>query len=174
MTGGCLSFSCVAKLVWRSSTKTPGIRASYPGFIEPALATSIDKMPSGERSVHEVCHGALGGPTIVGLWRFRPPCARVSGGAQRLLLFPQLSSGPQHLFLIGFPVLGKQLHLSREPVQLHLSREPVLISRMGGRVGIANMFGRFKRHLHTLVTPGKPTVRKFLEVFERGSGSART
>jgi bifunctional non-homologous end joining protein LigD len=26
-----------------------GIKAPYPGFIEPALATSIDKVPSGER-----------------------------------------------------------------------------------------------------------------------------
>src|ERR1700680_975454 len=31
-----------------------GIKASYPGFIEPALATSIDKVPSGERWVHEI------------------------------------------------------------------------------------------------------------------------
>jgi bifunctional non-homologous end joining protein LigD len=31
-----------------------GIKAPYPGFIEPALATSIDKMPSGERWIHEI------------------------------------------------------------------------------------------------------------------------
>src|SRR3984957_17430399 len=31
-----------------------GIKAPYPGFIEPALATSIDKVPSGERWVHEI------------------------------------------------------------------------------------------------------------------------
>src|ERR1700726_1091743 len=31
-----------------------GIKANYPGFIEPALATSIDKVPSGERWVHEI------------------------------------------------------------------------------------------------------------------------
>src|SRR5882672_5760182 len=31
-----------------------GIKAAYPGFIEPALATSIDKVPSGERWVHEI------------------------------------------------------------------------------------------------------------------------
>jgi bifunctional non-homologous end joining protein LigD len=31
-----------------------GIKASYPGFIEPALATLIDKVPSGERWVHEI------------------------------------------------------------------------------------------------------------------------
>jgi len=40
-----------------SSRKKPaaiGIKAAYPGFIEPALATSIDKVPSGERWVHEI------------------------------------------------------------------------------------------------------------------------
>jgi bifunctional non-homologous end joining protein LigD len=26
-----------------------GVKAPYPGFIEPKLATSIDKVPSGER-----------------------------------------------------------------------------------------------------------------------------
>src|ERR1700730_8970042 len=31
-----------------------GIKATYPGFIEPALATLIDKVPSGERWVHEI------------------------------------------------------------------------------------------------------------------------
>jgi bifunctional non-homologous end joining protein LigD len=31
-----------------------GIKASYPGFIPPALATSIGKVPSGERWVHEI------------------------------------------------------------------------------------------------------------------------
>src|SRR4030081_2020628 len=31
-----------------------GLKANYPGFIEPALATSIDKVPGGERWVHEI------------------------------------------------------------------------------------------------------------------------
>ena len=31
-----------------------GIKTDYPGFIEPALATSIDKVPAGERWVHEI------------------------------------------------------------------------------------------------------------------------
>jgi bifunctional non-homologous end joining protein LigD len=31
-----------------------GIKAAYPGFIEPALATSINKVPSGERWIHEI------------------------------------------------------------------------------------------------------------------------
>jgi bifunctional non-homologous end joining protein LigD len=31
-----------------------GTKAPYPGFIEPALATSIDKVPSGERWIHEI------------------------------------------------------------------------------------------------------------------------
>src|SRR3979490_2355040 len=35
-----------------SRTK-PGIKAPFPDFIEPALATSIDKVPTGERWIHE-------------------------------------------------------------------------------------------------------------------------
>src|SRR6195256_3009518 len=31
-----------------------GVKAPYPGFIEPELATSVDKVPSGERWIHEV------------------------------------------------------------------------------------------------------------------------
>jgi bifunctional non-homologous end joining protein LigD len=31
-----------------------GIKANYPGFIAPALATSITKVPSGERWIHEI------------------------------------------------------------------------------------------------------------------------
>ena len=31
-----------------------GIKAPYPGFITPALATLIGKVPNGERWVHEI------------------------------------------------------------------------------------------------------------------------
>jgi bifunctional non-homologous end joining protein LigD len=31
-----------------------GVRAPFPGFIEPALASSIDKVPSGARWIHEI------------------------------------------------------------------------------------------------------------------------
>jgi bifunctional non-homologous end joining protein LigD len=31
-----------------------GTKAAYPGFIEPALASSIERVPSGERWVHEI------------------------------------------------------------------------------------------------------------------------
>jgi bifunctional non-homologous end joining protein LigD len=31
-----------------------GVKAPFPGFIEPALATSIEKVPSGERWIHEI------------------------------------------------------------------------------------------------------------------------
>lgn len=31
-----------------------GAKAPFPGFIEPALATSIEKVPSGERWIHEI------------------------------------------------------------------------------------------------------------------------
>jgi bifunctional non-homologous end joining protein LigD len=38
----------------RKKPAATGIKAPYPGFIEPALATSIEKVPSGERWIHEI------------------------------------------------------------------------------------------------------------------------
>jgi bifunctional non-homologous end joining protein LigD len=34
--------------------RKPGIKAKYPGFVEPALATSIAKVPTGGRWLHEI------------------------------------------------------------------------------------------------------------------------
>jgi bifunctional non-homologous end joining protein LigD len=31
-----------------------GTKAPFPGFIDPALATSTDKLPSGDRWLHEI------------------------------------------------------------------------------------------------------------------------
>jgi bifunctional non-homologous end joining protein LigD len=31
-----------------------GVKAPFPGFIEPSLATSIEKVPTGERWIHEI------------------------------------------------------------------------------------------------------------------------
>jgi len=31
-----------------------GVKAPFPGFIEPALATSIEKVPAGARWIHEI------------------------------------------------------------------------------------------------------------------------
>jgi ATP-dependent DNA ligase len=31
-----------------------GLKAAYPGFVAPALATSITKVPSGVRWIHEI------------------------------------------------------------------------------------------------------------------------
>ena len=31
-----------------------GAKAKFPGFIEPALATSVEKVPAGERWLHEI------------------------------------------------------------------------------------------------------------------------
>jgi hypothetical protein len=48
---------CVVSSVWRSSGKNRqriGVKAPFPGFVEPELATSIDKVPSGERWIHEI------------------------------------------------------------------------------------------------------------------------
>src|SRR4030081_3471898 len=36
------------------SRTNPGIKTPLPGFIDPALATSIDKVPAGERWIHEI------------------------------------------------------------------------------------------------------------------------
>ena len=38
----------------RKKPQANGVKASFPGFIEPALATLIDKVPGGERWVHEI------------------------------------------------------------------------------------------------------------------------
>jgi bifunctional non-homologous end joining protein LigD len=34
--------------------RKPGVKAPFPGFIEPTLASSIGKVPSGERWLHEI------------------------------------------------------------------------------------------------------------------------
>ena len=38
----------------RKKPAATGVKAPLPGFIEPALATSIEKVPSGERWIHEI------------------------------------------------------------------------------------------------------------------------
>jgi bifunctional non-homologous end joining protein LigD len=38
----------------RTIPATVGVKAPYPGFIEPELATSVEKVPSGERWLHEI------------------------------------------------------------------------------------------------------------------------
>jgi bifunctional non-homologous end joining protein LigD len=38
----------------RATPPAGGIKANYPGFIEPSLATSIDKVPAGERWIQEI------------------------------------------------------------------------------------------------------------------------
>jgi bifunctional non-homologous end joining protein LigD len=38
----------------RKKPAAHGTKASYPGFIEPALATSMDIVPAGERWIHEI------------------------------------------------------------------------------------------------------------------------
>jgi len=38
----------------RAKPPAGGIKANYPGFIEPSLAKSIDKAPAGERWIHEI------------------------------------------------------------------------------------------------------------------------
>ena len=38
----------------RRRSEPVGIKAPHPGFVEPALASSIGKVPSGERWIHEI------------------------------------------------------------------------------------------------------------------------
>ncbi len=38
----------------RRRTATVGVKAPFPGFVEPALASSIEKVPSGARWIHEI------------------------------------------------------------------------------------------------------------------------
>jgi bifunctional non-homologous end joining protein LigD len=38
----------------RGKTEAIGVRAHLPGFIEPAFATSVEKVPAGERWIHEI------------------------------------------------------------------------------------------------------------------------
>jgi bifunctional non-homologous end joining protein LigD len=38
----------------RRKSAAIGVKACYPGFIEPELATSVEKVPSGERWLHEI------------------------------------------------------------------------------------------------------------------------
>jgi bifunctional non-homologous end joining protein LigD len=38
----------------RSKAAKIGVKAPFPGFISPALATKISKVPSGDRWVHEI------------------------------------------------------------------------------------------------------------------------
>jgi bifunctional non-homologous end joining protein LigD len=38
----------------RNKAAAIGVKAPFPGFIEPALASSIEKVPRGERWIHEI------------------------------------------------------------------------------------------------------------------------
>jgi hypothetical protein len=40
--------------IQRKKPAAIGVKAPLPGFIEPALASSIEKVPSGERWLHEI------------------------------------------------------------------------------------------------------------------------
>jgi bifunctional non-homologous end joining protein LigD len=38
----------------RTKPAAIGVKAKFPGFVEPALATSIERVPQGERWIHEI------------------------------------------------------------------------------------------------------------------------
>jgi ATP-dependent DNA ligase len=46
-------WSCVVAFQ-RKKAAAIGVKAPFPGFVEPALATSIEKVPSGDRWIHEI------------------------------------------------------------------------------------------------------------------------
>ena len=50
---GCRNVSGVVAFQ-RNKPAAIGSKANYPGFIEPGLASSIERVPSGERWVHEI------------------------------------------------------------------------------------------------------------------------
>jgi bifunctional non-homologous end joining protein LigD len=37
-----------------AAQRKPGDKAPYPGFVEPALATDVERVPNGERWSHEI------------------------------------------------------------------------------------------------------------------------
>ena len=42
-------------MAWqRRKPPSVGIKAHFPGFIPPALATSIERVPTGDRWIHEI------------------------------------------------------------------------------------------------------------------------
>src|SRR5258708_15483790 len=49
-----LSCSELSMAFQRRKPAAIGIKAPFPGFVEPELATSIDKVPSGKRWIHEI------------------------------------------------------------------------------------------------------------------------
>jgi bifunctional non-homologous end joining protein LigD len=38
----------------RKKAAAIGVKAPYPGFVEPALATSVERVPAGARWIHEI------------------------------------------------------------------------------------------------------------------------
>jgi hypothetical protein len=62
-----------------------GVKAPYPGFIEPALATSIDKVPKGERWIHEIKFDGSGCSFISQMKRsgLHPPRQRLDQTVQK-------------------------------------------------------------------------------------------
>jgi bifunctional non-homologous end joining protein LigD len=38
----------------RPKPPTGGVKGPFPGFIEPALATAVERVPNGKRRLHEI------------------------------------------------------------------------------------------------------------------------
>lgn len=42
----------------RAQPKSIGVKAPFPGFIEPVLAEQVDRVPRGERWIHKIKYDA--------------------------------------------------------------------------------------------------------------------
>src|SRR6267143_6328434 len=88
--------SAIARSAERCSTCATWLKCWRMFTTRRLRSAKVRSRPRGTVRFYD--RGALAGPTLVGLWRFRP-CA-------------QVSSGPQHLLLIGLSILRKQFHLT--------------------------------------------------------------
>jgi bifunctional non-homologous end joining protein LigD len=60
----------------RKKPAATGVKAPYPGFIEPALASSIEKVPGGDRWIHEIkFDGYRVGPELLAEIEYRAKSA---------------------------------------------------------------------------------------------------
>jgi hypothetical protein len=124
---------------WRFSVETAAIRVKAPGFIEPALATSIEKVPSGGRRIHEIkfdgyrveVHSVNEAVTVFtrrghdwtqrfkkvahDAWRIRASSALVDGG----IVVPAADG------TTDFSVLQNELKGSSKPIGRRRSQAPV-------------------------------------------------
>jgi hypothetical protein len=78
----------------RKKAAAIGVKAPFLGFVEPALATSIERVPVGARWIHEI---KFDGYRVQVIWSMRPskfsPAAAMTGpnASERSLTMPGTS-----------------------------------------------------------------------------------